>query len=251
MTARTITTRDLHALVDLSDPQLPVESTESVWEAVLSMIKAVVSCDAVTLQIQDVPGRRVMSIREFDGAYKLDDEPDDATDDMYWRHFWSGHFSYPQRTGDYFTVTKASSFESSGRRSADVAARNVPQCGDCREVRVMLPQLGSLDYRVMLWRSGGRDFSDRDVQLLALLRPHLIAIRDAAFKPQSETRQLTRRQCQLLSLLATGLTNRQIARQLGLSEHTVRKHIENIYERLHVNSRTAAVSHAFGGNSSA
>jgi DNA-binding CsgD family transcriptional regulator len=251
MTARTITTRDLHTLVDLSDPQHPGESTESVWEAVLSMIKAVVSCDAVSFQIQDVPGRRIMAIRQFHGAYEHDDEPDDATDEMYWRLFWSSHFSYAQRTGDYFTVTKASDFEPSGPRSADVAPCEVPTCHDCREARVMLPQLGSLDYRIMLWRSGGSDFSDRDLQLLAVLRPHLIAIRDATMRPQPQTRQLTRRQCQLLSLLATGLTNRQVARQLGVSEHTVRKHVENIYERLQVNSRTAAVTRAFGANSSA
>jgi DNA-binding NarL/FixJ family response regulator len=45
--------------------------------------------------------------------------------------------------------------------------------------------------------------------------------------------------------VAAGLTNRQIARHVGLSEHTVRKHIENIFERLQVTSRTAAVARAF------
>jgi DNA-binding NarL/FixJ family response regulator len=56
---------------------------------------------------------------------------------------------------------------------------------------------------------------------------------------------LTPRQRQLLRLVAAGLTNRQIARHVGLSEHTVRKHIENIFERLQVTSRTAAVARAF------
>jgi DNA-binding NarL/FixJ family response regulator len=40
---------------------------------------------------------------------------------------------------------------------------------------------------------------------------------------------LTRRQGQLFSVVASGLTSRQIARQLGVSEHTVRKHVENIF----------------------
>ena len=49
----------------------------------------------------------------------------------------------------------------------------------------------------------------------------------------------------LLRLLAAGHTNTQIARRLGISEGTVRTHLENIYERLHVSSRTAAVTRAF------
>jgi DNA-binding CsgD family transcriptional regulator len=50
---------------------------------------------------------------------------------------------------------------------------------------------------------------------------------------------------ELLRLLAAGHTNSQIARQLGISEGTVRTHLENIYEKLGVSSRTAAVTRAF------
>ncbi len=53
------------------------------------------------------------------------------------------------------------------------------------------------------------------------------------------------RQTDLLHLVAAGHTNAQIARRLGLSEGTVRPHLENIYERLQVSSRTAAVTRAF------
>jgi DNA-binding NarL/FixJ family response regulator len=45
--------------------------------------------------------------------------------------------------------------------------------------------------------------------------------------------------------VAAGHTNIQIARRLGISEGTVRVHLENIYERLGVPSRTAAVTRAF------
>jgi len=50
---------------------------------------------------------------------------------------------------------------------------------------------------------------------------------------------------QLLRLVADGHTNAQIARRLGLSEGTVRTHLENIFSRLQVTNRTAAVLHAF------
>jgi hypothetical protein len=49
----------------------------------------------------------------------------------------------------------------------------------------------------------------------------------------------------LLRLVAGGYTNSQIGSRLGISEGTVRKHLENIYGRLQVSSRTAAVTRAF------
>ncbi len=46
-------------------------------------------------------------------------------------------------------------------------------------------------------------------------------------------------------LVVAGHTNTQIARRLGVSEATVRTHLENIYRRLQVSSRAAAVTRAF------
>ena len=50
---------------------------------------------------------------------------------------------------------------------------------------------------------------------------------------------------ELLCLVAVGHTNAQIARRLDVTEKTVGKHLENIYTRLQVSSRTAAVTRAF------
>jgi hypothetical protein len=47
--------------------------------------------------------------------------------------------------------------------------------------------------------------------------------------------------------VAAGHTNAQIARRLGISEGTVRTHLENIYRLLKVSSRTGAVTRAFAG----
>jgi len=56
-----------------------------------------------------------------------------------------------------------------------------------------------------------------------------------------DTPSLTARQLDVLSLLCTGRPNKVIARDLGLSENTVRVHVAAIFAQLGVNSRSAAL----------
>lgn len=63
-------------------------------------------------------------------------------------------------------------------------------------------------------------------------------------QPEAEemlSEPLTEREMQVLQLLAQGLANKQIALQLGISEHTVKFHISGIYSKLGVTNRTEAV----------
>jgi DNA-binding NarL/FixJ family response regulator len=69
------------------------------------------------------------------------------------------------------------------------------------------------------------DFSERDRALLTLLRPHLHQAYLDAERRRVGTPQLTRRHWELMRLVAAGHTNAQIARRLGVSEGTVRKHL--------------------------
>lgn len=55
---------------------------------------------------------------------------------------------------------------------------------------------------------------------------------------------LTRREVELLELLATGLSNRAIAQQVFISEATVKTHLVHIYGKLGVDNRTAAIAEA-------
>ncbi len=55
---------------------------------------------------------------------------------------------------------------------------------------------------------------------------------------------LTRRELEVLSLVAQGLENREIAKQLVVSEATVRTHVSNILGKLHLASRTQAALYA-------
>lgn len=52
---------------------------------------------------------------------------------------------------------------------------------------------------------------------------------------------LTNREIEVLTLVANGMSNKEIARELIITERTVKNHISNIFQKLHVNDRTQAV----------
>jgi len=56
---------------------------------------------------------------------------------------------------------------------------------------------------------------------------------------------LTSRELQVLRLVATGKSNSDIADELFISEHTVARHLQNIFAKLNVSSRTAATAFAY------
>jgi DNA-binding NarL/FixJ family response regulator len=58
----------------------------------------------------------------------------------------------------------------------------------------------------------------------------------------SDMQGLTRRELEILELLAEGISNKEIATRIGISFETVRTHLGHIYEKLHVQGRTEAVT---------
>lgn len=60
-------------------------------------------------------------------------------------------------------------------------------------------------------------------------------------KPSSDMDKLSKREQEVLALLAQGFLYKEIADQLQLSMSTVRAHLHTVYEKLHVQSRTQAV----------
>ena len=81
-------------------------------------------------------------------------------------------------------------------------------------------------------------------ELLATLLSHQQERRPRPVEPASRISELTAREHQVLELLAAGLDNRQIARQLGISYATVRTHVRNLLEKIGVHSRLEAVVRA-------
>lgn len=81
-----------------------------------------------------------------------------------------------------------------------------------------------------------RDFTDRERALLEVLRPHLAKI----YQRINTVGQLTARETEVLRWVAAGKSDAQIGAILRISARTVQKHLQNIYDKLGVESRTAA-----------
>jgi DNA-binding CsgD family transcriptional regulator len=172
----------------------------------------------------------------------------------HWEQYWDCQpCSYPDRTGDLRSVLKIADFYSARQwHATGMYYDNYRPQGYEHELQLCLPAgpprtiRPGRTVRLYFFRGpGGPDFSERDRALLTLLRPHLHqAYLDAELR-RPPTPLLAPRHWELLRLVAAGHTNTQIARRLGISEGTVRTHLENIYGRLRVSSRTAAVTRAF------
>jgi DNA-binding NarL/FixJ family response regulator len=76
-----------------------------------------------------------------------------------------------------------------------------------------------------------------------IARKMLLAFEEAD-PEQPEAPSLTRRELDIVTAFARGRGNKQIARDLSISEKTVRNHVSNIYKKLHVYDRTQAVLYA-------
>jgi DNA-binding CsgD family transcriptional regulator len=73
---------------------------------------------------------------------------------------------------------------------------------------------------------------------------HEVEVLRRPVQKESSSPNLSPRQSQVLSLIATGKTNREIASELVLSLRTVERHVNDIYARLGVRNRTEAVAFA-------
>jgi len=110
-------------------------------------------------------------------------------------------------------------------------------------LRLWLPAPPGRARSIYLERSG-RNYTDRDKTLLTLLRPQLIRIQAARETRRRANRlpNLTEREAEVLAYVAGGSTNHEIAKMLCISPHTVREHLESIFEKLGVHTRTAAAA---------
>jgi DNA-binding CsgD family transcriptional regulator len=245
--------RALAAIVSEDRPDLP--DGEGLPPSLLADLMSQIRCDQVVFLGFDGGHQGSWWFTQED-PFKVPFSDMPGSEDLlriFWEHYWKSQFSsYPSRTGDLSSIIKVTDFHSDRQwHSTAMYTDYVRALGLERHLMLCLPEASpraagpGRHVRLYFGRGPGPDFSERDRAVLTLLRPHLYQAYLDAERCRHPVPRLTPRQWELLRLLAAGYTNSQIARRLGVAEGTVRTHLENIYERLGVSSRTAAVMHAF------
>lgn len=240
----TITDREMRAMLDIANNK-EHSAGDPLPGSVMDGLFGLIRCDNVTFSQCDTGRQAHMFSQEVGEVYCWTPEEELELERAFWRHYWnSPGCCYPDVSGDLTTVTTMADFYSDRQLLASPMYNEyLKPGGGYREMMLCLPSRSGQVLRLLFWRSDGSNFTDHDRGLLTLLRPHLYRIYRAG---QNRADGLTARQRELLGLVAAGHTNVQIARRLYISEPTVRKHLENIFEKLAVTSRTAAVARAFG-----
>jgi DNA-binding CsgD family transcriptional regulator len=234
--AESMTDRDLRQMADLINAGYEDEPRDGLPDATLEGLGRLVPCDSICFFKLDPRHRRC------DGQ-GCKHEP--GLSPVFWLHYWDcPPCSYPERTGDFRSVMKTSDYYSERQwLSSPMYVEYLRYFSVGHELITCLPGGPGESIRLLLRREHG-DFCERDRLVATLLRPHLYAVYQDSLRRREGRPKLTVRQWELLRLVAAGYSNAEIARMLCLSEGTVRKHLENIFARLGVSNRTAAVARA-------
>jgi len=240
-----LTDDDVRALLAVVDRCDPASDDDIFYADVLRDLRGLIPCSYLTFQLMDVSEQRIRLIYvDDDGVGRQESVGTESEfDQMFWQEFWNEDgCAGPVRTGDYETVVRRSDMWTQRAYANTPLGSLFTEMGDRLHVRVPMTPHGGSDRRLLLSREDGPDFSERELLMLQLIRPHLAELHERRDRELHGEPNLTPRQWEILRQVATGASNGQIARTLGLSEATVRKHLENIFLRLHVLSRTEAIA---------
>ncbi|GLY20975.1 helix-turn-helix transcriptional regulator [Micromonospora sp. NBRC 101691] len=170
-----------------------------------------------------------------------------SADDPYLGNLLATGDPRPYRTSDFMSFNRF--------RQTSIYREVFARYG-MRHLLVMAPRITDEDLVLIGLTRRLHDFSDREAHALHPVRDLIataldyqaqttaIQARVRASEPAAPPRRrtFTERETQVLALIATGHTNDQAARKLGISPRTVRKHLEGVFAKANVSSRAAAVA---------
>jgi DNA-binding CsgD family transcriptional regulator len=246
-----MTDRDVRDLLGVFERCQPAADDDIFYADVLAGLRELIPCDDITFQLMDVAEQHVRLLYVTDDGVHREESVgmEDEFFQLFWQEFWEEDgCAGPLLTGDYSTLLHQAEQWSSRAYAGTPLGSQFTAMGVKDEVLVPMTPLGGTDRRLLLFRGpDSPDFSEREKAMLALARPHVAELHSRRDRELRGEPHLTPRQWEVLRRVATGAGNTQIARDLGLSEATVRKHLENVFVRLGVQSRTEAVArvHAF------
>ena len=236
---------DLEAVLSFLEEAQTVDGPAPFTPELLDRLIEIVGCEYASFNEVDDP-MRVVHRYVASSA-----EPRMPEDDGWWESPRTVELRrYRYANGGRPVIVLADVLNRDQRTSADFNF-NFRDYGVCDEIQVDLDSARTWVTSLIL--GSEREFGPRERLMLHLLRPHLtglyrsaelrrrLAATTAAFDPDA-TDRLTRREREVMLWVADGLSNAEIASVLVVEQSTVRKHLEHIYEKLGVRSRTAALA---------
>jgi DNA-binding CsgD family transcriptional regulator len=242
---------DLEAILGFLADVSRLDFEEPYPLEVVNRARALIPCDDAMYQDADVGTKRFEAV-VADG----DDDPE--ADALYWTVGPCPISEYRTRTGELVAVRMSDVVSERQYHELPIFREYFHPGGVDHMIDLGLPASGQRQRSFLFLReTGAHDFTDRDRAVLEMLRPHLLGIeaRAALRRRLSEVTaaeegdgrsdpysHLTVREREIVRLVAQGKTNAQIAGELWVAPSTVKKHLENVYEKLGVSRRTAAAT---------
>jgi DNA-binding CsgD family transcriptional regulator len=238
---------DFEAILDVLARVDSVASFDPYPRDALDALSTLVPCDRVGYDEADIDAQRF-----------LDTTPETAGGDaLYWATGPCPITDYRLRTGDS-TAARISDVIGRTRWHELPLYREYYQPSGWDHILDLNLSPARHAYRTLTLIRGRDipDFSERDRAVLELLRPHLRArearaelarLASGAAPDVEDTEhphhaRLTIREREIVAMVGVGKTNAQIAAELWVTPATVKKHLENVYLKLGVGSRNAAVN---------
>ena len=241
--------RDLRALTALVvDGRRDDPGPAMPW-AVLDQLLQLVPCEGVGFTEYDLRQLQPLTLQSVEQTGERSIECDFADErDRPYPEYWVHRRQflpnrYVERSGDTVTVVRWSDFYSTlGLKNAPFYAEFLRPMDHIHGLYLPLPTGPGRLRRLVFTRKSGPDFSERELLILRLLRPHLHEVYLDAERRRHGVPQISRREREVLQLVSQGYGNADIAQILFISVATVRKHLENIFNRTGVRNRTGAAA---------
>jgi len=239
-----ISTRDAASLLDIVHEGACADSHEAFPISVLTMLVALIPSDTFAGYDES----------EFAGGYRCVEDlrivgqPIPASLLPVFRTFgWQDPLAGCRHARRERVVRLSDLVSRAQRRKLEYSRLVWEPFGIDDALRLWLPAPAKRARSIYLERSG-KNYTDREKTLFSLLRPHFVKMRaNAEFRRRMNgDRGLTPREAEVLGWVAHGKKDAEIARLLFISPHTVGKHMEHIFEKLGVRTRTAAAAYARG-----